>query len=123
VYNRGFWDGYYLGRKTGEWSTTHGSEATERKIYVGRVGNFFDKIGVAEVRMDSHDLSLGDKIYVIGPTTGVMETKVEEIRVELRKVGSTRKGENCSIPVPSKVRTGDKVYKVIPMDSTNRHES
>lgn len=113
VYNRGFWDGYYLGRRMGEWSKTHGSEATERKIYVGRIENYFSKIGVAEVRMDSHDLITGDKVYIIGPTTGVVESHLSEIRVELRSVEKTIKGEHCSIPVPSAVRTGDKVYKVV----------
>ncbi|HMM12161.1 MAG TPA: peptidase U32 family protein [Bacteroidales bacterium] len=113
VYNRGFWDGYYLGRKTGEWSATHGSEATERKIYVGRIENYFARIGVAEVRMDSHELCVGDKVYIIGPTTGVIESSPSEIRVELSPVEKTVKGERCSIPVPEQVRTGDKVYKVV----------
>ncbi len=113
VYNRGFWDGYYLGRKTGEWSNTHGSEATERKIYVGRVENYFSRIGVAEVRMDSHDLCIGDKVYVIGPTTGVVETTIHEIRVDLKPVEKTVKGEHCSVPVGEVIRTGDKVYKVV----------
>lgn len=118
VYNRGFWDGYYLGRRMGEWSKTHGSEATERKIYVGRIENYFSKIGVAEVRMDSHDLNTGDKVYIIGPTTGVVESHLNEIRVELLPVGKTIKGEHCSIPVPSAVRTGDKVYKVVANEQT-----
>lgn len=116
VYNRGFWEGYYLGRKMGEWSQTHGSEATERKIYVGRIENYFSKIGVAEVRMDSHDLVADDKVYIIGPTTGVLETQLAEIRVDLRPVEKTIKGERCSIPVPEVVRTGDKVYKVVSID-------
>lgn len=118
VYNRGFWDGYYLGRRMGEWSRTHGSEATERKIYVGRIENYFSKIGVAEVRMDSHDLNTGDKVYIIGPTTGVVESHLNEIRVDLKPVDRTIKGEHCSIPVPSAVRTGDKVYKVVPNEQT-----
>ena len=113
VYNRDFWDGYYLGRKTGEWTQRYGSQATKTKIFVGTVTNFFGKINVAEIRMETQDLKVDDDIMIIGPTTGVYEDKVSEIRVDLKPVESTEKGELCSIPVKDVIRRGDKVYKVI----------
>ncbi len=113
VYNRDFWDGYYLGRKTGEWTQRYGSQATKTKIFVGTVTNFFGKINVAEIRMETQDLKVGDEIMIIGPTTGVYEDKISEIRVDLKPVDSTEKGELCSIPAKDVVRRGDKVYKVI----------
>lgn len=113
VYNRDFWDGYYLGRKTGEWTQRYGSQATKTKIFVGTVTNFFAKINVAEIRMETQDLKVGDDIMIIGPTTGVYEDKISEIRVDLKPVDATEKGELCSIPVKDVIRRGDKVYKVI----------
>lgn len=113
VYNRDFWDGYYLGRKTGEWTQRYGSQATKTKIFVGTVTNFFAKINVAEIRMETQDLKVGDDIMIIGPTTGVYEDKLSEIRVDLKPVEATEKGELCSIPVKDVIRRGDKVYKVI----------
>ncbi len=113
VYNRDFWDGYYLGRKTGEWTQRYGSQATKTKIFVGTVTNFFAKINVAEIRMETQDLKVGDDIMIIGPTTGVYEDKLSEIRVDLKPVEATVKGELCSIPVKDVIRRGDKVYKVI----------
>ena len=113
VYNRDFWDGYYLGRKMGEWTQRYGSQATKTKIFVGTVTNFFGKINVAEIRMETQDLKVGDDIMIIGPTTGVYEDTVSEIRVDLKPVDSTEKGELCSIPAKDVVRRGDKVYKVI----------
>ena len=113
VYNRDFWDGYYLGRKTGEWTQRYGSQAIKTKIFVGTVTNFFGKINVAEIRMETQDLKVGDDIMIIGPTTGVYEDTVSEIRVDLKAVESTEKGELCSIPAKDVVRRGDKVYKVI----------
>jgi putative protease len=113
VYNRDFWDGYYLGRKTGEWTQRYGSQATKTKVFVGTVTNFFGKINVAEIKMETQDLKVGDDIMIIGPTTGVYEDTVSEIRVDLKAVESTEKGELCSIPAKDVVRRGDKVYKVI----------
>lgn len=113
VYNRDFWDGYYLGRKTGEWTQRYGSQATKTKVFVGTVTNFFGKINVAEIKMETQDLKVGDDIMIIGPTTGVYEDTISEIRVELQPVDSTVKGELCSIPAKDIVRRGDKVYKVI----------
>ena len=113
VYNRDFWDGYYLGRKTGEWTQRYGSQATKTKVFVGTVTNFFGKINVAEIKMETQDLKVGDDIMIIGPTTGVYEDTVSEIRVDLKAVESTEKGELCSIPAKDTIRRGDKVYKVI----------
>jgi U32 family peptidase len=113
VYNRGFWDGYYLGRKTGEWAEQHGSVATRHKEYVGKVTNYFKKLKVAEIKMESGALSPGDLVYIQGPTTGSIEIEIPEIRVELKPVRRTVKGQDCSIPVGSMLRRADKVYKII----------
>ena len=113
VYNRDFWDGYYLGRRMGEWTKKYGSQATKTKLFIGTITNFFGKINVAEIRMETHDLNVGDEIMIIGPTTGVYEDKVKEIRVDLLPVNQTVKGELCSIPAHDIVRRGDKVYKIV----------
>lgn len=113
VYNRGFWGGYYLGEKTGEWSEKYGSQATSRKVYVGKVVNFFNNLKVAEVKIESHSVNLNDDILIIGPTTGAYEGVVNEIRVDLLPVDTAVKGENCSIPVTETVRRGDKMYLVV----------
>ena len=112
-YNRGFRDGYYMGKKTGEWTEQYGSRATKKKIYVGKVTNYFSKLKVAEIKMETHNLNLGEEIKILGPTTGVYEDILSEIRVDLKKVDQTKKGEDCSIPVKDLVRRGDKVYKVV----------
>jgi len=113
VFNRGFWDGYYLGQRLGEWSEVYGSEATTTKKYIGKGTNYFDKIGVAEFLIEAGELLVGDEVLIIGPTTGVVETKVEEIRVDLKNVERSSRGEKCSIPVEQLVRRSDKLYKVI----------
>ena len=113
VFNRGFWDGYYLGQRLGEWSAVYGSDATKKKTYVGKVTNYFDKIGVAEFLLETGELAVGDEILIIGPTTGVLETEVEEMRVDMENVDKSIKGERCSIPVNSLVRRSDKLYKVV----------
>ncbi|MEI6885342.1 MAG: peptidase U32 family protein [Bacteroidota bacterium] len=113
VYNRGFWDGYYLGRKMGEWAESHGSVATSTKEYVGKVTNYFKKLKVAEIKMESGSLSKGERIYIQGPTTGVVDFTIPEIRVDLKEVKKTLKGEFCSIPVDVILRRADKVYKII----------
>ncbi len=112
VYNRGFWDGYYLGQQMGEWSERYGSQATTKKTFIGTVTNYFKNIGVAEIRIETGALRKGDKIYIMGTTTGVYEDTVEEIRVELKAVEQTVKGELCSIPTKSLVRRGDKMYLI-----------
>ena len=111
VYNRDFWDGYYLGRKMGEWTERYGSQATRVKQYVGKVTNFFSKLNVAEVLIETNQLKKMDEILIIGPTTGVYEDSVSELRVDLITVQEAQKGDLCSIPVHETVRKNDKVYK------------
>lgn len=112
VYNRDFWDGYYLGRRVGEWSEKYGSKATTTKIFIGTVTNYFKNLGVAEIRMESGELNLNDEIYIIGPTTGVYEGVASEIRVDLKPVEKTIKGELFSMPTTSLVRRNDKLYLI-----------
>ena len=113
VFNRGFWDGYYLGQRLGEWSHKYGSQATTRKIFVGDVTNYFKKIGVAEILPRANTLSAGDEILIIGPTTGVIESRIEELRVEDQNVQAAAKGVRASFPIKELVRRSDKLYKVI----------
>jgi putative protease len=110
VYNRGFWNGYYLGQTMGEWADKYGSQATRRKVYVGKVTNYFTKIDVAEIKIETNSLNVGDDMVIVGPTTGVYESILKEVRVDLRPVESAKKGELCSIPVTETVRRNDKVY-------------
>ena len=110
VFNRGFWDGYYQGARLGQWSDVYGSQATRRKVYAGKVTNWFDRIGVAEVLVESAPISAGAEIVVIGSTTGVVEFDAEDIRVEFESVAEVPKGCRCSIKSPEKLRRGDKVY-------------
>lgn len=111
VFNRGFWDGYYLGQKMGEWNNTYGSNATKRKVYIGKITNYFAKVGVAEIKLENGDLAKGDTILIIGPTTGVVEYTADEIRVDLKVTEKALKGEFCSIPAGEYMRRSDKVYK------------
>ena len=107
VFNRGFWDGYYQGAKLGEWCEVYGSKATHKKVYCGKITNWFGKLGVAEILVESYSLNVGDKILIIGPTSGVVEYVVPEIRVDLKPVESASKGTFCSIPLDwSKVVPG-----------------
>lgn len=100
VFNRGFWDGYYLGAPLGEWSSVYGSQATRRKVYCGKATNWFQKIGVVEVHVETVGISKGDRILFIGPTTGVLEMEVEDMRVDLEPADEAPKGVDCSIAVP-----------------------
>jgi putative protease len=114
VFNRGFWDGYYLGQRLGEWSEVYGSKATHEKVYIGKGINYFDRIRVAEVSVESGSLRLGDQVLIIGPTTGVVECTILELRVDEKEVEMARKGERCSFPVSQLVRRSDKVFKLVP---------
>jgi putative protease len=116
VFNRGFWDGYYLGQKMGEWSHKYGSRATKRKLYIGKTTNYFTKIKVAEFLIESYDLKVGDDILITGPTTGVIQTKVKEIRVDLKNTEIANKGVLCSVAIDSLVRRSDKLYKIVDAD-------
>ncbi len=111
VFNRGFWDGYYLGQRLGEWSHVYGSQATKKKIYTGKCTNYYDRIGVAEILVEAGELKIGDEILIIGPTTGVIETEVKELRVEKERAEKAVKTQKCSIPVHQLVRRSDKVYR------------
>ena len=125
VFNRGFWDGYYQGARLGEWSEIYGSRATRKKVYSGKVTNWFDKIGVAEILIESATLHKGDRILAIGATTGVVETVVSELRVDLKPATEASKGTYCSVPIDfsldtdrlkddntpvRKLRRGDRIY-------------
>ena len=111
VFNRGFWNGYYLGQRLGEWSEVYGSKATKKKILLGKVTNYFTNLQVAEFKLESFDLKVGDEILIQGPTTGTIQMKVPEIRVDLQPVEKVEKGILFSIQVPEKIRRGDKLYK------------
>ncbi len=110
IFNRGFWDGYYLGQRLGEWSSKYGSSATRVKEYVAKGVRYFPNIGVAEFKMETGELHVGDEIVITGPTTGVIITTVDEIRVDLKPVERTVKGESFSIKVDQKIRPSDKLY-------------
>lgn len=112
VFNRGFWDGYYLGQKLGEWNKNYGSCATEKKVYVGKEVKYFSKLGVAEFAIEAADFKKGDKLLITGPTTGVIYMNADEIRYDLEPVEEARKGQRVSMPVPAKVRPSDKLFKL-----------
>lgn len=114
VFNRGFWDGYYQGARLGQWSDVYGTHATKVKVNCGRITNWFSRLGVAEVVLESSDLHVGDTVMIIGPTSGVNTFKVNEIRLDLKPVDIALKGSVISIPVPFEgelyPRRGDKIY-------------
>lgn len=110
IFNRGFWDGYYLGQRLGEWSAKYGSSATRTKQYIAKGVRYFSKLGVAEFLMEAGELKAGDEVVITGPTTGAVIVTVNEIRVDLKPVEKAVKGESISIPVPCKVRPSDRLY-------------
>ena len=120
VFNRGFWDGYYLGQRLGEWSHNYGSKATHKKVYIGKCTNFFQKIGVAEFLLEAQTLSVGDEILVTGETTGAYEDVVEEVRVDLKPVETVEKGTYFSIKTKDIVRRNDKLFKIVPADELQK---
>ena len=111
-FNRGFWDGYYQGQTLGEWNSNYGSNATEKKVYVGRGVKYFSKLGVAEFTCEAAEFSVGDKMLITGPTTGVMYVDVDEIRYDLNPVDTAHKGQHVSFRVPGKIRPSDKLFKI-----------
>lgn len=113
VFNRGFWNGYYLGQRLGEWSEVYGSKATKKKVLLGKITNYFKNLSVGEFKLESGVLSVGDEILITGTTTGVIQMKVTELRVDLQPVERVEKGTVFSMPTPEKVRRGDKLYKVV----------
>ena len=111
VFNRGFWDGYYQGQTLGEWNDSYGSKATEKKVYAAKTIKYFSKIGVAEFQVEAHEIKVGDKLLITGPTTGAMYIdEVKEIRYDLKPVNVAKKGQRISIAVPDKVRPSDKLF-------------
>ena len=114
VFNRGFWNGYYLGQRLGEWSFTYGSEATKRKVYVGKGMKYYSKLGVAEFLVETkYGVNKGDELIIMGPTTGVIEVMAEEIQVDCHEADSCERGNLFSIKVPVKIRPSDKLYKFV----------
>ena len=110
VFNRGFWDGYYLGARMGEWSAVYGSHATRTKVYVGKVTNWFARINVVEVQVEATELHKGDEILFIGHKTGILEVTAEDLRVDLEPADTAPQGVRCSIAVPVAAMPEDKVF-------------
>ena len=113
VYNRGFWSGYYLGQKLGEWSDNSGSKATQKKIYIGKGMHFFPKPSIAEFKIEAYDIKIGDTILVTGPTTGVEEFELKEMMVNDEHLNVAKKGDSCTIPTSFRIRPSDKLYKIV----------
>lgn len=111
IFNRGFWDGYYLGQRLGEWSAKYGSSATRVKHYVAKGVKYYSKLGVGEFFMEAGELHVGDEVVITGPTTGAVIIKVEDIRVDCKSVEKAVKGDAFSIPVPGKIRPSDRLYR------------
>lgn len=120
VFNRGFWDGYYQGQKIGEWADNYGSESTKIKHYIGKGMNYFDKIKVADFLVESGELNVGDEILIIGPTTGVVEHTISEMRVNDKLVSTATKGSRCSFKINALVRRRDKLYKLVDRDKKEK---
>ncbi|MGB5418094.1 peptidase U32 family protein [Algibacter sp.] len=113
VYNRGFWSGYYLGQKLGEWSKGSGSHATQKKVYIGKGTHFFPKAMVGEFKIEAYDINIGDTILITGPTTGAKELTVEEFLVNDQKLSEGVKGDMVTIKLPFRIRQSDKLYKIV----------
>ena len=112
VFNRGFWNGYYLGQRLGEWSDTYGSKATEKKIYAAKTMGWYSRIGIGDFLCEAEELHKGDKILIIGPTTGVIETTLDEIQVDYKVVETVHKGDRFTIPIKDKIRLSDKLFVI-----------
>jgi putative protease len=112
-------DGYYQGQTLGEWNSNYGSNATEKKVYVGHGVKYFSRLGVAEFTVDAAEFSVGDKLLITGPTTGVIYLDATEIRYDLQPVDTAHQGEHVSIPVPDKIRPSDKLFKLVKTSPDN----
>ena len=113
VFNRGFWDGYYQGQIMGEWNKHYGSNATERKVYIGKGTKYYSKLGVAEFSVEADTFKVGDKMLITGPTTGVIYVTAREIHDDFGPVEIAQQGTRVSIAVPEKVRPSDKLFKLV----------
>ena len=120
IFNRGFWNGYYLGQRLGEWTSKYGSSATRVKVYAAKGQRYFSNIGVAEFLMEAGELHVGDEIIITGPTTGAIPMTLTEIRVDLKPVEKTVKGERFSIKVAEKIRPSDKLYLWQPVEELKK---
>lgn len=120
VFNRGFWDGYYLGQRLGEWSSNYGSGSTKKKVIIGKGIKYYSNLEVAEFQLESGELNVGDEILVTGPTTGAVSTIVDEIRVDLKPVEKAVKGDRFSIKLKDKIRPSDKLFKWITIDKKTK---
>ena len=110
MFNRGFWNGYYLGQRLGEWSAKYGSSSTRVKQYVAKAGKYYSKLGVGEFLMEAGELHVGDEVVITGPTTGALIFTVSELRFDLKPVDKVVKGQLFSLPVPAKTRPADRLY-------------
>lgn len=122
VFNRGFWDGYYQGKRLGEWSRKYGSSATRVKQYIAKGVKYFSRLGVGEFVMEAGELNVGDEVVITGPTTGALIVKVEDIQVNCKSVQRAVKGEAFSIAVPAKIRPSDRLYRWAETECAPRHE-
>lgn len=120
IFNRGFWNGYYLGQRLGEWSSKYGSSATRTKVYAAKAMRYFPKIGIGEFQLEAGSLRVGDEVVITGPTTGALIFKIEELRVDLKSVEEVKKGDRFSMPVPGKVRSSDRLYRWSTSDDIRR---
>jgi len=113
VYNRGFWNGYYLGQKLGEWSKEPGSNATQKKVFLGKGVHYFSKAKVGEFKIDAYDLKLGDTILITGPTTGAKEMELTKMYVNDQEKETAKKGDLVTFKLDFRIRTSDKLYKIV----------
>lgn len=120
VFNRGFWDGYYLGQRLGEWSSNYGSGSTQRKVYIGKGITYYSKIGVAEFQLEAQSLKSGDQILITGPTTGAIYHTLDEMQMQHATVSEVNKGDRFAFKFAEKIRPGDKLYKIVQVTKKRR---
>ena len=113
VFNRGFWGGYFLGQELGEWTNEDGSKAKKRKVFIADGGKYYGKINVAEFNMRNGDLSVGDDVIITGPSTGLIEFKIDSLALDDKQVETVKRGDNFTFPISDKVRPADKIYKIV----------
>lgn len=113
VFNRDFWEGYYLGNKLGQWTDVSGSKASEKKIFIGKGLHYYTKAKIAQFKIDAQNIKIGDKVLITGPTTGVVETMISELHVDRKPVEIASKGDECTFPIDVKIRASDRLYKML----------
>ena len=122
VYNRGFWSGYYLGQKLGEWSNGSGSHATQKKVYVGKGMHYFPKTNIAEFKIEAYEIAIGDTILITGPTTGAKEMEITQMFINDVVGEKAQKGDSCTFEVDFRIRPSDKLYKIVPVNVGTGHD-